>query len=489
MSDSRERLGRGAIPKLIHQIWHPFSPESVMPREWARFAKSWQRHNPDYRYEFWSPARSSAFVRERFPELLSLYEGYQLEIERVDALRYMLLSAFGGIYVDLDVECLKPIDGLLAGHSAVTPVEPSSHGSAPGAQHFRQVLSTAFMASVPMHPLWGDVFAELLRSAGKDGSMETTGPYMLTRAFERSNHQRSVFLAPAESVYPLDEPECRTGEGYDLQVWCERTANAYAVHHWAGTWVSREGVGQAFQRSYPAGLPVTRYQEGCGEGEAGVIHNGLLEEGPTVLCVVPPGANDDDLKNAIASFRNQTYRSSKLVIALQPGEPVAKVLTSVRDPRVQTIEFCETMPSLWEGLQAITTAIPTDFIAVWRATDLSEPQRLAIAMTAAWATQAALVWFRRSLVWSPDSEQLGISESSFNIATALISRDAVASMALSLGQRTGLGTSATAVEVDAPNAICQLHDQAVFPTLEWQVPGASYQNALACLVSNLRLAE
>ena len=35
--------------------------------------------------------------------------------ERADVLRYEILRRHGGVYVDVDVECLRPLDDLLTG--------------------------------------------------------------------------------------------------------------------------------------------------------------------------------------------------------------------------------------------------------------------------------------------------------------------------------------------------------------------------------------
>ena len=37
----------------------------------------------------------------------------------VDAIRPFILETFGGVYIDLDVECFQPIDAFLQGHELV----------------------------------------------------------------------------------------------------------------------------------------------------------------------------------------------------------------------------------------------------------------------------------------------------------------------------------------------------------------------------------
>lgn len=41
----------------------------------------------------------------------------------VDAVRPFLMHAFGGVYIDLDTECLQPVDPFLEGHDLVFQME------------------------------------------------------------------------------------------------------------------------------------------------------------------------------------------------------------------------------------------------------------------------------------------------------------------------------------------------------------------------------
>ena len=51
----------------------------------------------------------------------------QRPYEHVNITRYMLLSEYGGLYADLDVEALKPVDEIMEQHSCVMSQEPLIH--------------------------------------------------------------------------------------------------------------------------------------------------------------------------------------------------------------------------------------------------------------------------------------------------------------------------------------------------------------------------
>lgn len=61
----------------------------------------------------WTDAGSREFIANNYPWFLETFDGYTYPIQRADAIRYFVLHHYGGIYLDLDVGCLRPLDPLL----------------------------------------------------------------------------------------------------------------------------------------------------------------------------------------------------------------------------------------------------------------------------------------------------------------------------------------------------------------------------------------
>ncbi len=59
----------------------------------------------------------------------------------------MYLHKFGGVYVDLDMESIRPIDDYLKGKQLVL-------GRMGPSEDFSHSIPNAIMASVPGHPFW-----------------------------------------------------------------------------------------------------------------------------------------------------------------------------------------------------------------------------------------------------------------------------------------------------------------------------------------------
>ena len=64
-------------------------------------------------YMLWTDAKSRELIAEDYPWFLETYDGYEFNIQRADAIRYFVLHKFGGVYLDLDIGCIRPIDALL----------------------------------------------------------------------------------------------------------------------------------------------------------------------------------------------------------------------------------------------------------------------------------------------------------------------------------------------------------------------------------------
>jgi len=185
-----------------------------MPEAFRAFAEGWQRLHPDWDYRLWGdgdlPPLRNQDLYNRAHELAPGHEG-QL---RSDIVRYELLYQFGGVWVDTDFECLKPIDDLLGGVDCfaawVTPAW----------------LNNAIMGADPGHPFIGRLIDGLPASiAAQRGRAPrvVSGPQYLTKKWREDGDGVTVFAK--ELFYPYLWSELRRGK--------ERFPGARAVHHWA----------------------------------------------------------------------------------------------------------------------------------------------------------------------------------------------------------------------------------------------------------------
>jgi mannosyltransferase OCH1-like enzyme len=195
------------IPRIFHQIWVGPDP---FPDEFARYQQTWLDLNPGWELKFWTDEnlppreelrRSEAADRLRIP------------VERADILRLEVLWRDGGVHVDTDFECCRPIEPLIENAEFFIGVRK------PGR------LNGALMGSVPNHPLLKRCLAEIepQDSYGRYAK-EATGPQFLDRLLL---DQPGVVFVPPEHFYPRNP---------------EQLDHAYAIHHKARTWKDADSM-------------------------------------------------------------------------------------------------------------------------------------------------------------------------------------------------------------------------------------------------------
>ena len=170
-----------------------------------RYGETWRRHHPGWKFKVWRDRD----LRRLLPGSAVSRARHYTELS--DLVRFEVLRRYGGVYVDTDVECLRPLDPLLQGERALLGYErPGRVGS-------------AVLAAVAGHPFFVDASRQARRTVGLGAdSADATGPYLLTVLVR--DHP-DVTILPQEAFYPYgwDEPERRHDEFPD----------SYAVHHWA----------------------------------------------------------------------------------------------------------------------------------------------------------------------------------------------------------------------------------------------------------------
>lgn len=64
-------------------------------------------------YILWTDETSHQFIAEHYSWFLPTFEAYPYNIQRADVIRYFVLHRYGGVYMDLDMGCRRPVNPLL----------------------------------------------------------------------------------------------------------------------------------------------------------------------------------------------------------------------------------------------------------------------------------------------------------------------------------------------------------------------------------------
>jgi len=191
-------------PRVFHRIWIGPDP---LPDSFAAFGESWVRHHPHWEHRLWT--------EENLPEVTwtEVLDTRRVPAERANILRYELLLRFGGVYLDADLECLRPIDALIDGLGCFAAE------AKPGR------VDNAIIGARPGHPALQACVERLrpmpdfLRTGVARHDKNTTGGRFFNRII--SERRDDVHVFGPEHFHPATP---------------QQRARAYAVHHAAKSW-------------------------------------------------------------------------------------------------------------------------------------------------------------------------------------------------------------------------------------------------------------
>jgi mannosyltransferase OCH1-like enzyme len=133
---------------------------------------------------------------------------------RANALRLSVVHEFGGVYADVDVECLRPFDAILSSCDAFAGFENET------------TLGNAVFGAAVRHP-W--VEWQVARLTDYVGKADPWGPSLMTSAAAAVEGVRRFEQA---AFYPIRWDQVHEGRSAH--------PDSYAVHYWAKQWVEVE---------------------------------------------------------------------------------------------------------------------------------------------------------------------------------------------------------------------------------------------------------
>ena len=208
------------IPKIIHYCWFGGNP---LPELAVKCIESWKKYCPDYEIKEWN---ESNFDLNMFPYAKEAYENRKFAFV-TDVVRLYALYTEGGIYMDTDVEVLKPLDEYLK-HNAFSGFEDE------------KLVPTGIMAS-EKGGIWAKENLEYYNDrhfVKEDGSFDMTTNvntitnYMLSKGLVQNNTYQD--FPNLITMYPKDyfcPKSYKDGKIY-------LTSNTTTIHHFAGSWLT-----------------------------------------------------------------------------------------------------------------------------------------------------------------------------------------------------------------------------------------------------------
>lgn len=204
------------IPRTFHRIWLGARSGDPIPERFETYWERFQEFHPNWDFRTWDDPDEFDWIIDR-----GVYDRATTHAGRSDVLRYELMYRYGGVYVDTDVEPLRPFDELLDDDRPFAGWENN------------RLICITVLGSAPKHPAFEAVLDFLPRWAPTQRSNRPnyqTGPEPFTRIWRR---RPDVRLLPREAFYPVGWWEKHLlGGPYPPE--------SYAVHHWNAGWKTPE---------------------------------------------------------------------------------------------------------------------------------------------------------------------------------------------------------------------------------------------------------
>ncbi len=212
---------KSSIPKRIHQIW---LGKKNLPKKYLKWMDSWKIHNVNWEYKLWTEEN----IKELKIKNSAIYSKEINPGYRSDIIRYFVLEKYGGIYIDTDFECLRPIPNDLLNYKFVSCI---IFGNKPS-------IANGMIMSTPNHILIKNILkninTENYSSEIKD-IINDSGPELLTRTYFSliKDIEKETLILPSNYFYPY--PNFLINSNLDRYNEVENLT--LGIHHWEMSWM------------------------------------------------------------------------------------------------------------------------------------------------------------------------------------------------------------------------------------------------------------
>lgn len=210
------------IPKIIHYCWFG---SSELPIEVQNRISDWKEKLPDYEFQLWN--------EESFDINISRYTEQAYSSRKfayvTDYVRLYALKEFGGIYMDTDVDVIKPLDPLLENRAFTGCESP-------------EISITGTMGSEKNHPWINDLFeyyTDLDFIVEGKPVLQPNTKFITQITMEKYGWKQNVemqLLKDDVVIYPFDFLCAKDWSTGKLSI----SENTYTVHNFSGSWLTKE---------------------------------------------------------------------------------------------------------------------------------------------------------------------------------------------------------------------------------------------------------
>lgn len=221
-------------PSFVRQLHFSFHfLDDTMPPRIAKHIQDMRARNPRWELLIWNPQTSRALVADKYPQHLSLYDGFPHAIQRSDFSRLAILHAFGGVYCDVDYKWKQDLEAFVSFVTARFPKASAYVNASPNTVILPRLTNSLMASAVPGHDFWTHVMNNCNLGWGLTDHLRVlsaAGPQALDRAWAKypKRKRQTVGVLPLAAFNPCGV--CSRGTT------CGSGSGVIAIHDHAGSW-------------------------------------------------------------------------------------------------------------------------------------------------------------------------------------------------------------------------------------------------------------
>lgn len=212
--NSNKNLKQNLVNKVVHILWWDITEK---PDFFDENISSWTEHNPEWTVKVWGRQECYSLLKVFYPRYFCMFEEYEHDIQRIDAIRYFILHLDGGLYADIDIKCNKCIDNIIDNEDVLFKEGKNQTKLFPNLTN----ITNSIMYSTGKSVFFNYIIKMLFLTKQKDEQNDvlnvlySTGPGLVTAAHDLFN-TRHVTVHPSTF---FDEPPCIYGQHLYMNSW------------------------------------------------------------------------------------------------------------------------------------------------------------------------------------------------------------------------------------------------------------------------------
>jgi mannosyltransferase OCH1-like enzyme len=207
----------GQIPKATHQIW--FQGWDQLPEKYIKNVESLRILNQNWEHQTWDEGSLRAECEKFSPEAAAKFDGFSRMMAKLVFGRYVVLYNYGGVSIDCDAECLRPLDKIPGINTENFIISKSPFGgwedrlALRGMSKDLIMFNCATIACTKEHPLMKRFIDFLIKNESSDPDPQfeeqiQTGPLVTSIFF--NNFIDDISILECEIIEPAGSITKRT---------------------------------------------------------------------------------------------------------------------------------------------------------------------------------------------------------------------------------------------------------------------------------------